>query len=818
MLAKLTNLFKKPEQPSKKIPVKLTKEEIRELENRMAAIRKKNNRKASTQNTIPYTEMFRDGICWVHGNFYTRTIQFFDINYRLATFEEKNSIFSKYCDLLNYFDNTIQFQLTFENQRGNVEDLLEELEIPQQDDEFDGIRQEYSDMLKTQLVQGSNGRVLRKFITFGIESENLKTARMKLDGIAAEIINMLKAIGVKGTIMNGSQRLEAIYKSLSPFSDEPFIFDWGYRARSGMSTKDFIAPPSMQFKKSQFQISNAYGSIHSINILAGELSDEVLDDYMSLDHLLCINMHIKPYDQVEALKFIKLKLTDVEQMKIDEQKKATRSGYDPDILPPSIKMYSAELEKMLEDLNSKNERLYVVTLTIRNYAESKKALKLQEDLLKRITQKNNCKLFPLEYMQEQGLGASLPLGFNEIPIERILTTSAVAAWVPFTTQELFQGNDATYYGLNTLSNNMILANRKKLKNPNGLVLGTPGTGKSFSSKREMTDVYLKTTDDIFVCDPEGEYRPLVENLHGQVIKIATSSHHYINPMDIVWDEKQDEDAIAIKADFIISLCELVVGGKYGLMPEERSVIDRCVRQIYNRFLNNNPTPEKMPILSDLLEELHHSGEHGERVAASLEMYVSGSQNLFNHRTNVNLQNRLVCFDIKELGTQLRKIAMLIIQDQVWNRVSANRGSKSTWYYIDEFHLLLKDEQTAKYSVEMWKRFRKWGGIPTGLTQNVKDLLQSQEIENIFDNSDFIYMLSQAAGDRDILAEKLHISEQQIKFVTNAGCGQGLIFFEYVILPFKDAFPKDTLMYQLMTTDPEDKINNGTNTSPAALSS
>lgn len=782
----------------------LTRNERKAIEARIAKL--KNKKKNSTQKTIPYLEMYQDGICHITENKFSKTIQFYDINYRLATFEEKNDIFSKYCDLLNYFDNTVKFQLTFENQNTNVEDMLAMLEIPEQDDDFNEIRQEYSEMLKNQLISGSNGRILKKFITFTVEATTLRNARLKLDSIASEVQNMLRAIGVSSQILDGKERLEVLYRSLNPFTDDPFIFDWGYRVKTGASTKDFIAPTSLRFIKSNFEIGeNGFGSVYSINLLAGELSDEILYDYLSNDDLICVNLHIEPFDQIAALKFIKGKLSDVEKMKIDEQKKASQSGYDPNILPPSLKMYIDELEKMLEDLNGKNERLFYITLTVRSYAQSNKKLKLQQDLLKRITQKNACKLFTLDYLQEQALGSSLPLGYNTVPINRVLTTSAIAVFVPFTTQELFQGTDAAYYGLNALSQNMIMGNRKLLKNPNGLILGTPGSGKSFSVKREILDTFLKTTDDIIICDPEAEYYPLVQALNGQLIKISNSSQQHINPMDIVWDnEEDDENPIAVKSDFLISLMELIVGGKYGLTAEERSIIDHCVRNIYNRFLSHHPSKETMPILSDLLKELRDSGgEIAARVANSLEMYVTGSQNVFNHRTTVDLNNRIICFDIKQLGNQLRKVGMLIVQDQVWNRVSVNRGNKSTRYYIDEFHLLLKEEQTAKYSVEMWKRFRKWGGIPTGITQNIKDLLQSQEIENIFDNSDFVYMLNQAAGDRDILAEKLHISDQQLQYVTNAGRGKGLIFFGDIILPFADKFPTNTKMYQLMTTDPAD---------------
>lgn len=795
---------KQPQQKNPKRKVQLSKEEIKAIKKRMSQL--ENKGKNSVQHFIPFTEMYPDGICHVKGKRYTRIIQFYDINYRLATFEEKNNIFSGYCDLLNYFDNEVDFQLTFENQNIDIDNMIKALEIPEQDDEFNDIRKEYSDMLKSQLLKGTNGKVLKKYITIGLDAENLKSARSRLDSIAAEVIHILRDdMGVAAETLDGIHWLEILYKELNPFSDEPFIFDWGYRAKTGNSTKDFIAPASIKFNKTSFEMGKCHGSVYSINLLAGELSDKILDDYLSNDDMFSINMHVETFDQAEALKFLRGKLTDVKGMKVDEQLKANRAGYDPDILPPSIELYIKEIEKMIDDLQQRNERLFNITLTIRNYAENNKKLKLQQELLKRITQKNACRLVPIEYMQEQALASSLPLGYNAVPINRILTTSAIAIFMPFTTQELFQGNNAAYYGLNSLSNNMILGDRKLLKNPNGLIFGTPGSGKSFAVKREILDSYLKTSDDIFICDAESEYHPLVKHLHGQIIKLSASSKHHINPMDIVWDTEQDEDPISVKCEFLLSLLEIIVGGRFGLTSEERSVADRCISQVYNRFINNNPSVEKMPVLGDLLSEFRAAGEGAERLANSLEIYVTGSQNVFNQRTNVDLNNRVVCFDIKELGNQLRKVGMLIVQDAVWNRVSANRNNKFTRYYIDEFHLLLREEQTAKYMVEMWKRLRKWGGIPTGATQNVKDVLLSPEIENILDNSDFIYMLNQAPGDREILAEKLHISSEQLKFVTNSKQGEGLIFFGDVILPFKDKFPKNTLMYSLMTTNPSDEI-------------
>ena len=414
----------------------------------------------------------------------------------------------------------------------------------------------------------------------------------------------------------------------------------------------------------------------------------------------------------------------------------------------------------------------------------------------------------LDYQQEAALMSCIPLGVNRIEIQRGLTTSSTAIFVPFTTQELFQEGEALYYGLNALSNNMIMVDRKRLKNPNGLILGTPGSGKSFSAKREITNCFLITEDDIIVCDPEAEYSALVQALHGQVVRVSPVSDQYINPMDLNLNYSEEDNPLSLKADFILSLCELIVGGKNGLEPVEKTIIDRCVRLVYQEYLAD-PVPEKMPILEDLYNLLRKQEEpEAQRLATSLEIYVTGSLNVFNHQTNVDINNRIVCFDIKELGKQLKKIGMLVIQDQVWNRVTMNRSAhKSTRYYVDEFHLLLKEEQTAAYSVEIWKRFRKWGGIPTGITQNIKDLLSSREIENIFENSDFIYMLNQASGDRQILAKQLNISPTQLSYVTNSNEGEGLLFYGNVIIPFVDRFPKNSL-YKIMTTRLEETSEAG----------
>ena len=782
---------------------KLTRAEKKEIAALIRAA--KGDGKAHTaQQTIPYLAMYPDGICKVTEKKYSKSIAYDDINYQLAQADDKTAIFENWCDFLNYFDATVSVQLSFINRGARSGGAKEVVAIPAQNDAFNSIRTEYADMLKHQLAKGNNGFVKSKYITFSVEADNLNAAKARLARIETDILNNFKVLGAAARPMTGYERLEALHSVFHP-DGEPFRFSWDWLTPSGLTTKDFIAPSSFRFGEGRyFRMGRKIGAVSFLEILAPELNDRMLADILDLETGIVVNLHIKSIDQTEAIKTIKRKITDLDKMKIEEQKKAVRSGYDMDIIPSDLAMFGGEAKNLLQDLQSRNERMFLLTFLVVNMADTKR--KLENDIFAAagIAQKYNCALTRLDYQQEAGLMSSVPLGGNLIPIQRGLTTSSTAIFIPFITQELFQKGAALYYGLNALSSNMILCDRKRLKNPNGLILGTPGSGKSFAAKREITNAFLITDDDIIICDPEAEYYPLVRRLHGQVIRISPTSTQYVNPMDINLNYSEDDTPLALKSDFLLSLCELVIGGKEGLMPVEKTVIDRSVRNVYRPFLAA-PDPAKMPILGDLYDELLRQPEpEAARVAAALELYVSGSLNVFNHRTNVELSNRLVCFDIKQLGKQLKKLGMLIVQDQVWNRVTINRAEKkSTRYYMDEFHLLLKEEQTAAYSVEIWKRFRKWGGIPTAITQNVKDLLASREVENIFENSDFVLMLNQAQGDREILARQLNISPQQMKYVTHTEAGEGLIFYGNVVLPFLDRFPQNTELYRVMTTRPEE---------------
>ena len=773
----------RPRQETDARPPHLTRSQRKRIDAAIARANRSDRKETSAQESIPYERMWPDGICRVAAQYYTKTIQFLDINYQLNQDEDKTAIFEGWGDFLNYFDSSIHFQLSFLNLPVEQEAVTRSLRVTLQGDEFDEIRREYLSILKAQVSQGSRGLQKTKYLTFGIEAESIRTAKPRLDRIETDILGNFKRLGVTAFPLNGKERLALMHDLFHMDAPSSFVFRTGRR----------------------FSMGNLQGAVSFLQILAPEMSDRLLADFLDMDSPPVVSLHIQSLDQVKAIKTIKRKITDLDKSKIDEQKKAVRAGYDMDILPSDLTTYGTEAKKLLQDLQSRNERMFLVTFLVLNTGATQRQLENNVFQASGIAQKYNCQLTRLDFQQEEGMMSSLPLGKNLIEIQRCLTTSSTAIFVPFTTQELIQdGSRALYYGRNALSGNPILVDRSQLKNPNGLILGTPGSGKSFAAKREIANVFMMTDDDIAIIDPEAEYFPLVSRLGGQVVKIAPTSGDYINPMDLNLNYSEEDDPLTLKSDFILSLCELIVGGKEGLKPVEKTIIDRCVRMVYQDYLID-PEHTPMPILGDLYDLLRQQTEPEAQVlATALEIYVNGSLNVFNHRTNVDVKSRLVCYDIKDLGKQLKKLGMLVVQDQIWNRVTVNRyAHKNTRVYVDEFHLLLREEQTAAYSVEIWKRFRKWGGIPTGITQNVKDLLSSREVENIFENSDFVLMMNQAGGDRQILAKQLNISPHQLSYVTHSGEGEGLLFYGNVIVPFVDRFPKDTELYRVLTTKPQE---------------
>ena len=823
LLEKLRGLFgprKKPGRPAgakkpapQKKPLKiagpdakLTAAEKRRVKRSIQKAQRDGKIPRDAVQTIPYRELFPDGLMQVNDKLFTKTLRFSDINYELAQPEDKEQTFDGLCDFYNALDSSMWAQMSFLNLRANLIDYRKSVTVPGQGDGCDDVRRELETILQAQLAKGNNGLIKRKYFTFGIEADSGQAARPRVERIEADLRNHLKNMGVRSEPLSGYDRLEVLHGIFHPDGREKLRFNWDAVVNTGLSTKPFIAPSSFDFRGGRtFKIGGMWGAASFLQIGASQLNDRVLSDFLNLDCSQIVTIHIKAVNQQEAIQTIKRKLTDIEKTKIEEQKKAVRSGYDMDVLPPDLITYAGEAQTLLNSLQSRDERMFLATVLIVNLAPTRGQLENDVFQAASVAQKHNCALKRLDWQQEQGLMSSLPLGLNQIEIQRGLTTSSLAIFVPFTTEELFMDGEALYYGINALSSNLIMADRKRLKNPNGLFLGVPGSGKSFSAKREIANAFLTTKDDIIITDPEAEYAPLVNRLGGQVVQLSPVSTQYVNPMDINPDYSDEENPLTLKSDFILSLCELIVASKDGLQPVEKTIIDRCTRLVYRDYLAD-PRPEKMPVLGDLYDLLLKQEEtEAKRLATALEIYVSGSLNVFNHQTNVDLTNRLVCYDIKQLGKGLKKIAMLVLQDQVWNRVTVNRAAhRTTWFYCDEFHLLLKDEQTAAYSVEIWKRFRKWGGIPSALTQNVKDLLSSREIENIFENSDFIYMLSQAAGDRQILARQLGISPTQLSYVTHSNAGEGLLFYGNTIIPFVDHFPKDTELYRIMTTKPEEQ--------------
>ena len=767
---------------------------------------KRNERRAvvSAQQTIPYVAMHPDGICQLPGGLYTKTVEYEDINYAVASTEDQTAIFGGWSSFLNYFDSSLPFQLSFVNRRSRSANRYK-VNIPEQEDEFNSIRHEYVEMLKGQIAKSNNGIERTKYITFGLPAGSVAEARPRLGRVEADVMGNLKRLGVQSQPLDGRDRLAVLHGQMHPGSREPFRFSWKDIPQHGMGTKDYIAPDSFDFRQSRtFRVGQSWGAASYLQILASELSDKLLAEILELDAELTVTLHIQTVDQLKAIKTIKGKISDIGRMKAEEQKKAVRAGYDMEILPPDLITFSKDAAELLADLQSRNERMFLLTFTVVNIAPTRQRLENDVFTVGGIAQKYNCALKRLDWQQEQGFVSSLVLGYNGIEIQRGMTTSSTAIFIPFMTRELRMDGQALYYGMNALSHNVIMADRKKLKSANGLYLGSTGSGKSFAAKRELLNVFLTIPQDrIIIVDPMGEYAPLVRRLGGQVIEIAPDSPNHINPMDIQMGISDEDSPLSMKADFLLSLCELVVGGKEGLQPIEKTVIDRCVRLVYREVALGLETA-KTPLLQDLYEELLRQPEpEARRVATALELYCTGSLNLFNHPTNVNLNSRVVCIVIKGMGENLRKIAMHITNEFVTAAVNTNyENGVATWCYFDEFHVLLRDPLTASYFVLLWRTLRKRGCVPSALTQNVKNLLASLEIENILDNTDFMILLSQAQSDRAILAKQLGISEHQLSYITHSNSGEGLLFYGNTTIPFVDRFPRGEI-YDLLTTRPED---------------
>lgn len=786
-------------------------------------------REASVQRTIPYTQIFRDGICRHGKSYYTKMMIFYDTNYELLSPADREMTFDGWCDFYNYFDPDIHLQVCGSVLKIDLNELEKHVLFADADDAFNGYRKEYSEILKKLVEQGRNEYARAKYVVFGVEIEqqNVSIARRKLEDTELKVSEVLDSIGVKSLSLNRFERLNILRNMLNPEDFSPFLFNDDLVNQTGLSTKDFIAPTSLRFDPRYFKISDSFvGQSCFLQILGETLDDSMLRKILQTDSNILFSIHAHSMSPEKALKELKRALSDVQKRKVDEQQKNSRKGVDWDILPVEILAQEENLKTTLDNVRSGDDRLFLTTIILTVMEKDKKKLDNSLSLIKAIAQQDGCMIRPLDYRQEQGYMSCLPLGVNMLDIERPFLTRSVAALVPFTTIELFmKTGEQVCVGLNQLSDTLILVDRKKLDNPNGLILGVPGAGKSFLTKKEFINVFFKTQDDIMIIDPESEYGALVTELGGEVVVLSPASSDHINPLDIVTDFvilpnnanhvdlssvdmdlwQHSEDVIKEKVDFVVSLFEQMIGGVTGLAEAEKSVIDTSAVQMYEQFFEN-PSRENMPILSDLQKIIESKGtEAAFAVSEKMSRFTTGSSNLYNYRTNVDVSNRIVCFDIQNMGEQLKKMAMFSVQDYVWSRVRKNRAiGKFTRYYMDEFHLLLRDKQTAKYTVEMYKRFRKFGGVPTGITQNITDLLASPEIANIFGNCEYICMLKQKGNDVDVLMQYLDISNTAMKYVTNCNPGNGLLFCGGALVPFKDRFPTDTKIYKLINTRFADK--------------
>lgn len=777
----------------------------------------------SAQESIPYKIPHEDGIFESDDGYFTQTIAFEDITYQLLDNDPKNVLFERWCTLINYFSPEIHFQFNYGNMEMDKEEYSKEFTIPAQEDDYNVVRKEYSDMLVNQFAKGTNNLKKERYLTYGIHATNYKTAKKKLTKINKQLEKCLQTkLMSKSHTLNGYERLELLFRLFHPATKEKLLWNFDMPVNTGLSSKDFIAPSSFSFKSSPelnatkyFKCGDRVGAVSYLLLFAADMEDRIVSDILSINSHVWISIHGDTMPRDKALNMAKDNVADIQSIIINQQKNANQSGYDMFLLNPELENYHEAGNTLYKNIQRKDEQVFNAVITIVQTANTRKELEDNIFELNEILSPYQCRLVRLDNRQEQGYMSSLPLGNNNVEVKRTFTTTDMAIFIPFTTKDLYAGK-GQYYGMNSLSNNVIMVNRKKLVNPNGLVFGMPGFGKTFFIKREILDVFLKTKDDRLIIDPEGEYIWLVKLLHGQNIKIALNSTVHINPMEINLNARNVEegyyDPIAEKSSFVVSMCELILGNKGNLGKSEVAVIDEACKNIYYRYAKN-PVPENMPILEDLYNELREMrGEKkqiGLNLSIALSRYVTGSLSYFNNRSNIDIDARLVCFNLKEMDSSQRDLTMLIIQDLIWNRVASNREiGKYTWVDIDEFHLLLRNPLTAAYSVEIWKRFRKWGGIPTGITQNIKDLFMSPQIQNILDTTNFIAMLNQSGDDARLLAEHLEISEEEENYIKTGEPGKGLLWVEGMKVPFEDDFPENTICYKVMTTKPGEAIRKG----------
>ena len=781
----------------------LTRAQVRDLK------RKQGTRRArlTVQRTIPYEAITADGICQVSGTFFAKAIRFFDMNFTQIDEDEKEYVVRALAGMFNRLDPAVRFQYCITKRRVDLREVLQRIAPPPAEDDLSIYREDLMKLYEKGLAEGRNRFVQEKYIVIGTRGRDKKTIRGKLERICAGVTGMLAGLGCTAREISGQEWLEVLYHELRPFDSEPFSFSYPMLAGTGLSTKDFIAPDALDFRESGvFRLGGAHCAAVCVHLIGETMDTEFLGRLMDIDGNTAISIHIEPVDQEQALRLLSNTLTGSLADQVNEEQRATNEGYGHDLIPIWLRSFGEDVRQTLEQVQSGEDRLFNVCLIVRVTEKTRRGLFRILDEVTGVCRQHSAQVRRMTFRQEEGFAASLPLCMGDLDLKTTRTSRVVAGLVPFTGCEVFDTTgEALYAGKNKVTGNLIMIDRKLSDNGNGLILGVPGSGKSFSTKEEIVGAYFATGDDILICDPESEYAALTAALHGETIVISPSSKTFLNPLDLAIPPGEDPgDAVRMKIAFVDSLMELMTRAYGSDAPLENSVIDVCAGEMYDAYLTD-PAPARMPTLEDLYRRIRDSGRPGaEMIAARMERFVFGSADLFSHRTNVDVKSRIVCFDIQNLSDQLKAIAQLTIQDFVWGRVRENAvAGKYTRYFMDEFHVLLKDPQTAQYTVDMYKRFRKKGGILTGITQNVTDLLYSEKAANILSNSEYIRILKQRGKDAELLQKHLAISDLQMQEITGSRRGSGLIFLGDRILPFEDEFPRDLALYRLMTTNPRD---------------
>ena len=755
------------------------------------------------QDVIPITAIYDDGIFRVGKDKYSKTFKFSDINYAVASREDKESMFLEYSELLNSLDSGATTKITINNRRLNRLDFEKTILIPAKGDELDDFREEYNKILLDKAT-GANSIVQDKYMTISVTKKSVEDARNYFGRVGAELIAHFGRLGSKCVELETDERLRIFHDFYRVGEETAFHFDIHDTRRKGHDFKDFICPDSMEFEKDCFKLGERYGRVLFLRDYASYIKDSMVAEITDLNRNLMLSIDVIPVPTDEAVKEAETRLLGVETNITNWQRRQNSNNNFSATIPYDMEQQKKEMKEFLDDLTTRDQRMMFAVITLVHTADSKEQLDNDTEAILTTARKHLCQFATLKFQQMDGLNTAMPFGVRKIDCFRTLTTESLAVFMPFRVQDIFHEN-GIYYGQNVISKNMIIADRKQLLNGNAFILGVSGGGKSFAAKGEIVNDMLASDADIIIIDPEREYSPLVNALGGEIINISATSKNHINAMDMNKDYGDGANPVILKSEFIMSLCEQLVGGEIG--AKQKSIIDRCTASVYRTYQQNDyrGTP---PTLQDFREELLGQEEpEAQDIALAIELFTDGSLNTFAKETNVDTSNRLICYDILDLGKQLMPIGMLVVLDSILNRITQNRAKgRNTFIFIDEIYLLFQHEYSANFLFTLWKRVRKYGAFATGITQNVYDLLQSHTARTMLANSEFIIMLNQASTDRIELAKLLNISDLQMSYITNAEAGHGLIKVGSSLVPFANKFPKNTKLYRLMTTKPGEGMN------------